>query len=906
MYLIPIARPCDNKEGNGSEDPGDILCEDASKKLTTDNRKLKESEVSEALSHVETHSFGCSDVQEGARPFSSRAISSENYYHECGWDVGNSSARRDVESSDIGRLDSYIRASRRSWRKQRNLESMDSLKYEHRKRLAAGFGRNSSDLNCNNYQDERMQTRSSCRGWEDNKESLDIRSSAARSQLKSSMKTSPRQQPVQGKPTYWQQKEVSFESLDPQQRQQPFSGSVHTNLHSPNYFSDSFYDESEGLLSDCENKGSRRWQRFPSIQQAGNMENTKLSVEAQKWCTGEKRTTHELNSPRLRRRQGWTVNPRLARLETSGHMKEKTCSRGSAATNTGPNWKRDRGGKSRPSYRNLQPHCIRDGITTEVKSRREYAVACRPTSTPRASRVKRKRQVSGDLQGTFHRNLGKNTSGSNEEDCSKFSNKSISRSSLEKFKAAWADDPIAARLRQRSVKLSNMNDSDSGTGSSDYEEDHEESSSQPCTPEHKISIKLPTICRKERVNRPLATTTNEETPDARCIQLDKLIKIETNKHLGEVLMSDKEILHAAEVKKATQYLITRKVTHKKEIPVTPHFRQTNVYHPCYIADTVGKVMGFLSLIEIVKAKRVSKVWEIAANSTLRRRTVDNLNINPPRSAEAGSMMLSQLHIFLPRLQCLTISIKNFKHLKGLVLSYICECKNLVFLRVENFAWRDLTIATQVILSLRDPGNHGHPILNTLQDLELPDSKLPIPTSTQCIRPLSKLAPNLRSLTVKSAQDPIIFSLRLFFPTVRNLFLLDTLWTTRRFAQIISSSPHLMKFLMDGQKVRMLTPIVTGGSGMYISSPGSSTQSDRTSIPHTPRIHSLGSVPVTPSDDRLTPLISNHKESLYVEPLGRVKQIETGNDLTKANIGMFAGFCALIGVLIIMPPMDGQE
>jgi len=905
MSLIPIARPYEKKEASSSDDPGDISCAVTSKNLTRDNRKLIESDVSDALFPVEKHSFGCSDAQEEATPYSSKSISSENYYHRCGWDVGNAAGRRNVESTEMGRLNSYIMASRRSQRKQRNLESMDSLKYELQKRFAAGFGKNSSGLNCNNYQNERMQ-RSCSRGWEENKETLDNRSSFSRSQLKSSMKTkSSRQQPVQGKFPYWVQKDLSFESMTPQQRQQPYDGPVHTNLQLPKYFGDTFFDESHGLLSDCENKGSRKWQRFPSIQQAGNLENTKLSVEAQKWCTGEKRSTHELHSPGLRTRQSWTVEPRHARIELSGCMEEKVCSRSNVGMKAGPNWTLDRGGKSRRSYRNL--NCIRYGITTEVKSRREYAVACRPVGSPMIPRVKRKCQLSSDLQGKFHKNLEKNTSPRSEEDCSKISKKSFSRSSFEKFKAEWADDPIAARLRQRSVKLSNMNDSDSGTGSSDFEEDLEESSSPPCSPDHKISIKLPTICRKERVNRPLATITNEETPDARCIQLDKLIKIETNKHLGEVLVSDKEILQAAEIKKATQYLITTKVTHKKEIPVTPHFRQTNVYHPCFIADTVGKVMSFLSLIEIIKAKRVSKVWEIAANSTLRRRTVDNLNISPPKSAESGSMMMSQLHVFLPRLQCLTISIKNFKHLKGLVLSYICECKNLVFLRVENFAWRDLTIATQVILSLRDPGNHGHPILNTLQDLELPHSKLPIPTSTQCIRPLSKLAPNLRSLTVKSAQDPIIFSLRLFFPTVRNLFLLDTLWTTRRFAQIISSSPHLMKFLMDGQKVRMLTPIVTGGSGMYISSPGSTTpQSDRTSIPHTPRIHSLGSVPVTPSDERLTPLISNHKESLYVEPLGRVKQIETGNDLTKANIGMFAGFCALIGVLIIMPPMDGQE
>jgi hypothetical protein len=105
---------------------------------------------------------------------------------------------------------------------------------------------------------------------------------------------------------------------------------------------------------------------------------------------------------------------------------------------------------------------------------------------------------------------------------------------------------------------------------------------------------------------------------------------------------------------------------------------------------------------------------------------------------------------------------------------------------------------------------------------------------------------------------------------------------------------------------MLTPIVTGGAGTHISSLDFSTPRDQMSVPHTPRIHTPGSVPVTPSDAQLTPRISDHKEPLYVEPLSRVKQIETGNDLTKANIGMFAGFCALIGVVIIMPLMDGQD
>jgi len=233
-----------------------------------------------------------------------------------------------------------------------------------------------------------------------------------------------------------------------------------------------------------------------------------------------------------------------------------------------------------------------------------------------------------------------------------------------------------------SVKL-NMSDSDSGTESSEFD-DHEDSTSLPDEPDSKISIKLPRISRAEGFNRPLATINNDDNPDSHCIQLDKLIKIEMNKHLGDVKVNEKENLNV-ELKKAAQYLITRKLPAKKEIPLTPQIRQTSLYHPCYITDNVVQVMGFLSLIEILNAKRVSKVWEIAANSILRRRTVENLAINPPSTAEAGSMMLSQMHIFLPRLRCLTLDAYHFKHLKGLVLSYICECRNLVYLRIGNLA-----------------------------------------------------------------------------------------------------------------------------------------------------------------------------------------------------------------------------
>jgi len=354
-----------------------------------------------------------------------------------------------------------------------------------------------------------------------------------------------------------------------------------------------------------------------------------------------------------------------------------------------------------------------------------------------------------------------------------------------------------------------------------------------------------------------------------------------------------------EHKKATQWVKTKKFHLQEKVSSNLHYQSRNSRNPCHISDNVGQIMSFLSLVEVLKAKRVSKVWAVAADITLKRRTAENLTTYPPLTAAVGSMLLSQLHVLLPKLRCLTISINHYQHLKGLVLSYICECKNLVFLRVENLEWHDLTIATKVILSMQTPqeGGSGHPILAKLQDLELPDSKLPIPTSTQCIRPLSNLAPNLCSLTVKSAQDPIIFSLRLFFPTVRTLFLLDKLWTTRRFAQIVSSSPHLMKFLTDGPKVRMLATVSKSGTKHIASSVISK------SGPMISRMHMPGSVPVITRDERFLALVSNHKNLLYVEPLGRVIQVETGRDLTKANIAMFADFCALIGVLIIMPPMD---
>jgi len=315
-------------------------------------------------------------------------------------------------------------------------------------------------------------------------------------------------------------------------------------------------------------------------------------------------------------------------------------------------------------------------------------------------------------------------------------------------------------------------------------------------------------------------------------------------------------------------------------------------------------MSFLSLIEIIKTKRVSKVWEAAAKRTLGRRTIDNLCTMPLLTANAGTLLLTKMHTLAPRLQCLTINCGQLNHLKGVVLPCVLKCQNLVFLRLENFAWPDLTIATKEIISRQASVNHGHPSLYTLLDLELPNSTVPVTTGTHCMRPLSKIFPNLRSLTVRSAQDMMIFSLRLFFPSARNLFTLDTLWTTRKFAQIISSTPKLMRFLREGQKVSEVTPKVAEASGIHISCNGQ-VRRDFKSVPRFRNMHKSGSMPVTPSDSRLAALICKSKESLHVEPLGRVRMIETGKDLNKVNVGMFAAFCALIGVMIIMPPLDGK-
>jgi len=407
--------------------------------------------------------------------------------------------------------------------------------------------------------------------------------------------------------------------------------------------------------------------------------------------------------------------------------------------------------------------------------------------------------------------------------------------------------------------------------------------------------------------RPSATTNMATTPSTRCIQLDNLVRLETEKHQhvqdltidSEVNETDGPLTSIKICKSKLQEFVMRSyINRKREIPQTPRWRNLSVHHPCYILDNIRTVMGYLSVLEVIRLTPVCKIWKIAARSVLNKRKFAKLTINPPSTARMGGTLIRKLTVILPRLHTLTLSLNDFKDMKGpmplFVLSHLCECQDLAVLRIERFYWREFDMAVKVILSSLD---NGHPIMSSLQVLELPDASLPIPTSTQCMKPLSQLAPSLRSLTLNTAQDPVIFSLRLFMPSVKNLFLLNTLYTTQRFAQIITSSPMLMKHLMnDHMDYCPCTPMLSAGHQQEGLTPTISSPRR----PLTP-----GSRPVTPNNEILTPLATRNNESLYVEPLGSVYQIETGKELSKGMLQKFASFCALIGSLIIMPPLDDQ-
>jgi len=481
---------------------------------------------------------------------------------------------------------------------------------------------------------------------------------------------------------------------------------------------------------------------------------------------------------------------------------------------------------------------------------------------------------------------------------------------------AVMEDYQRAQLLLKSQKL----DQDSDSESSEVEVEKLRVRRR-ASPRKNLSIIIPSGTPekkgKSKCIRPSATRNTATTPSTRCIQLDNLVRLETEKHQHvQELTTDSEgqetdgppssiIIHKA---KLQEYVIRRYNNHRREIPQTPLQKDLSIHHPCYILDNIRMVMSFLSVLELIRLKRVAKIWKIAARSVLNKRTSDNITINPPSTAKMGGTFIRQLTLILPRLQRLTLSLSDFSNMTGpmplFVLSHICECQDLVFLRIQRFTWREFDMAVKVILSSL---SNGHPIMSSLQVLELPNASLPIPTSTQCMKPLSQLTPILRSLTLNSAQDPVIFSLRLFMPSVKNLFLLNALYTTQRFAQIITSSPMLMKHLMNDHvdycpRTPMLTRSRNRNSAGHISKPEGLTPTISTPL----RVLTPGSRPVTPNDERLTPLASRHNEPLYVEPVGSVYQIETGKELSKGMLQKFASFCALIGSLIIMPPLDDDS
>jgi len=484
-------------------------------------------------------------------------------------------------------------------------------------------------------------------------------------------------------------------------------------------------------------------------------------------------------------------------------------------------------------------------------------------------------------------------------------------------KAVKEEDYRRARLLLESQKLDEDTDSDS----SEVEFEKQRVRSLTSPRKKNLSIIIPSGRADSNMYskciRPSATRNKATTPSTRCIQLDNLVRLETEKHQhlqdfttdSEGNDTDGPPTSIKICKAKLQELVTRRYNNRRrEIPQTPLWRDLSAHHPCYILDNIRTVMDFLSVLEVTRLKRVSKIWKIAARSVLNKRKSDNLTINPPSTAKMGGTLIRKLTLILPRLQTLILSLNDFKDMTGpmplFVLSHICECQDLVFLRIERFTWREFDMAVKVILSSLE---NGHPIMGSLRVLELPNASLPIPTSTQCMKPLSQLTPSLQSLTLNSAQDPVIFSLRLFIPSVKTLFLLNTLYTTQRFAQIITSSPMLMKHLMNDRvdycpRTPMVTSSISRKSAGHITSPEGLTPTVSTPV----RVLTPGSRPVTPNDERLTPLTSHHNEPLYVEPLGSVYQIETGKELSKGMLQKFASFCALIGSLIIMPPLDDEQ
>jgi len=413
-----------------------------------------------------------------------------------------------------------------------------------------------------------------------------------------------------------------------------------------------------------------------------------------------------------------------------------------------------------------------------------------------------------------------------------------------------------------------------------------------------------------------ATGDRDNTPVISSMQLDNLAWLETvkNDHEQDVTTNSAGDLNDGPTwsKKLSplklQKFVIRRYKNRRRV-TTQNLPQLDlsIHHPCSIVDNIGTFMSFLSVLDLVRMKRVCKTWKLTVCSVLKKRYSENITVSPPSTPKMGGTLIWQLTLILPRLQQLTLSLNDFKDITGpipvFVLSHICRCQDLAFLRIERFSWGQFDIAVKVIVSHLDKGQR---ILNGLQVLELPNASLPIPTSTQCMKPLSIFSPTLRSLTLNCAQDSAIFSLRLFMPSVKSLILLNTLCTTQRFAQLIAISPMLMKPLMKDRANYCPRTSMRELSRNRNSAGHGTTSEDITPTFGTPFRRLTPGCVVTPNDEILTHLPSGHNKPLHVVTLGRVCQMETGNELSKGMLQRLASFCSLIGSLIIMPRLDDES
>jgi len=487
----------------------------------------------------------------------------------------------------------------------------------------------------------------------------------------------------------------------------------------------------------------------------------------------------------------------------------------------------------------------------------------------------------------------------------------------------------------------------SSSGTSDSESSEPETQEQfkkarapvgRAKPKLSISIKSKT---GRTAPRPLATQ-NCVTPGASCTQLDRLVRMETAKFKSTLKLqgiTEAGAFEAKEEQKKTTprlsnaklEVVTRKFVKAPRVyPPTPRPQDILKYDPCYIVDTVKSILIFLPMIDVVRLRLVSKTWDIAGKSTLRRRVLEDGTLNTISSPKAAGIFLSKLNSTLPCLQVLNLDWDGFRQMHGprevFFWSHLCECRQLEVVTVKNMEWKALESACDTIAQVLARPDYGHPVMERLHTLELPEASLPIPTSTQCVRNLATLAPNLHTLAVKSAQDPMIFSLRLFLPSVKHL-ITETLYTTQRFAQILLREPTLVRWLKHENCAEIpRTPMMqrTGTPGSRTPRSGRLTPSGRTTpqgrltpsgraTPQgratpgrkTPGGTARPTTPVTPNT-RLTPHTARTSpDSLVIEP-ACVKRIETMKELTFMQLQKFASFCALIGAVVHHQPDTTSE